>query len=472
MYQRDNGIVEFDSDVCIGCKACLQACPYDAIYIDPDSHTAAKCHFCGHRVDAGLEPACVVVCPEHAILAGDLDDPHSEISQVLAKNSVTVRKPEQGTSPKLFYIQGNEVGLHPSFLSQTENDYLFADRVSEQHPSDDRDHSSSTRTSYSGASLRAPQQQGLPSEGPVHFGGRSAGHMVQVAYNAQHAIPWHWPIPVYILTKGTAAGIAFILGLGAVLGLFEPSAPAMAVGGAIAVAMMAITLGLLIYDLERPERALYLFIRPQWRSWVARAAWILAAFSLLGGLVWLLEFCSWMGWLNPSVLFWPRALLVGPILVLACLTAVYTAFLFAQAEGRDMWQSQVTPVHMALQSLYMGAGVLLCLGLWLPLEPTLLTVSKTLFIGCVALSGITILGAEFGVARASEQAAQAVHAIKRGRYRVHFWWGGLALGHIAPLLLISAQVPFASLLATIAAGIGLYAYETAYVMAPQHIANS
>ena len=72
MYQRDDGIVEFDPDVCIGCKACLQACPYDAIYIDPESGTAAKCHFCAHRTDLGLEPACVVVCPEHAIVAGDL----------------------------------------------------------------------------------------------------------------------------------------------------------------------------------------------------------------------------------------------------------------------------------------------------------------------------------------------------------------------------------------------------------------
>src|SRR5438093_4212068 len=70
MYQRTDGIVEFDASVCIGCKACLQACPYDAIYIDPDSGTAAKCHYCSHRTDIGLEPACVIVCPTHAIISG------------------------------------------------------------------------------------------------------------------------------------------------------------------------------------------------------------------------------------------------------------------------------------------------------------------------------------------------------------------------------------------------------------------
>ena len=55
----------------------MQACPYDALYIDPATHTAAKCHYCAHRVEVGLEPACVVVCPEQAIVAGDLDDPAS-----------------------------------------------------------------------------------------------------------------------------------------------------------------------------------------------------------------------------------------------------------------------------------------------------------------------------------------------------------------------------------------------------------
>ena len=75
MYQRKDGIVDFNSDRCIGCKACMQACPYDSIYMDPDDGTAAKCHFCAHRTEVGLEPACVIVCPEHAIIAGDLSDP-------------------------------------------------------------------------------------------------------------------------------------------------------------------------------------------------------------------------------------------------------------------------------------------------------------------------------------------------------------------------------------------------------------
>src|ERR1700691_3979314 len=91
MYQRKYGIVDFNSERCIGCKACMQACPYDSIYMDPDDGTAAKCHFCAHRTEVGLEPACVIVCPEHAIIAGDLSDPASEIAELLAREPVRVR---------------------------------------------------------------------------------------------------------------------------------------------------------------------------------------------------------------------------------------------------------------------------------------------------------------------------------------------------------------------------------------------
>ena len=101
LYRRDDGIVDFDGGRCIGCKSCMQACPYDALYIDPATNTAAKCNYCAHRVEVGLEPACVIVCPERAIIAGDLDDPRAPIARLVATEQVQVRKPEQGTRPKL-----------------------------------------------------------------------------------------------------------------------------------------------------------------------------------------------------------------------------------------------------------------------------------------------------------------------------------------------------------------------------------
>ena len=127
MFKRSDGIVDFDSDACIGCKACLQACPYDAIYIDPDSLTAAKCHYCAHRTELGLEPACVVVCPEQAIISGDIDDPQSRIRQLIDNNKVKVRKPESRTKPNLFYIEGSHVTLVPNIAAEKPATYMWSD---------------------------------------------------------------------------------------------------------------------------------------------------------------------------------------------------------------------------------------------------------------------------------------------------------------------------------------------------------
>ncbi|HEY7160737.1 MAG TPA: 4Fe-4S dicluster domain-containing protein, partial [Acidobacteriota bacterium] len=108
LWKRKDGIVDFDGQRCIGCKACMQACPYDALYLNPNTNTAAKCNYCAHRVEVGLQPPCVTVCPEHAIIAGDMHDSETEISQMLSRHQVQVRKAEKGTNPQVFYIEGDE----------------------------------------------------------------------------------------------------------------------------------------------------------------------------------------------------------------------------------------------------------------------------------------------------------------------------------------------------------------------------
>src|SRR5260370_13235764 len=83
LYRRSDGIIDFDNQRCIGCKSCMQACPYDALYIDPNLNTAAKCNFCAHRVEAKLEPACVIVFPTQANLARGLDEPASPLCRTV-----------------------------------------------------------------------------------------------------------------------------------------------------------------------------------------------------------------------------------------------------------------------------------------------------------------------------------------------------------------------------------------------------
>jgi Fe-S-cluster-containing dehydrogenase component/formate-dependent nitrite reductase membrane component NrfD len=481
MYQRADGIVEFDSSVCIGCKACMQACPYDAIYIDPESHTAAKCHYCAHRTDIGLEPACVVVCPEHAIIAGDINDPHSEISRMLARNQVTVRKPEQGTAPKLFYIDGADVALHPTATERTPETFLWADVLPLHETGHGRNGEgargrqgdAATRHS-NGTPIRTPQTQGQPWNGPIQFGAKMAEQMVQVSYNAQHKIPWHWPVPAYLVTKGIGAGLFMLLSLGIGLNLFPADGLTNVVAGFLALLFIGMTTGLLVYDLDRPERFLYILLRPQWKSWLARGAVLLIGFTVVGGLWWLFELGGYLfNYDNPLL----RALFLWVGLPFAVGAAVYTAFLFAQAEGRDLWQSPLLPFHLVVQAFMAGSGAMLIVDLFLDMPAELTRVTGIVLATAVLIDLFVTLVGEFSIPHASEIAARAAHAISHGQYKNHFWVGSIGLGHVVPLaaLLLGWLVGGTAVLgalAGLAAIVGLYLYEYAFVMAPQEIQNS
>ena len=135
-YKRPDGIVEIDYNACIGCRYCLPACPYGARTADfgefftlgtPKVETyetqpnfeygrqwnregnkspignARKCHFCIHRLEAGMLPACVTTCIGYATYFGDTNDPESLVSELIAKPNVMRLKEELGTKPKVYY---------------------------------------------------------------------------------------------------------------------------------------------------------------------------------------------------------------------------------------------------------------------------------------------------------------------------------------------------------------------------------
>jgi Fe-S-cluster-containing dehydrogenase component/formate-dependent nitrite reductase membrane component NrfD len=460
MYQRADGIVEFDPDRCIGCKACLQACPYDAIYIDPDTGTAAKCHYCAHRVEMSLEPACVVVCPEHAIISGDMDDPLSEISRMLAREQVTVRKPEQGTAPKLFYVDGDAAAMVPTATERAPVSFAAADVTAARGGGSDAG--------------RAPGGQGTPAGGPIHVGGgRMAGELLQASYNAQHKVPWHWPVPAYLVTKGIAAGLFLLLAMGDLLGLVLYDARAYVVMGFLSLLFLGVTTGLLVYDLERPERFLTVLTRAQWSSWLARGAFLLVGFSLLASAWWVAELAAWMGWpgAGPAEALRAWAFWLGA--PLATGVAVYTAFLFGQAEGRDLWQSPLLPAHLLVQAFLAGSALILWWQPLLDLPGGLVDLARIALVASLVADVIMIVGGELGMAHASGDAALAAHDITRGRFRVVFLLGVLFLGHAVPLaLLVWYAGPATASAAGLATLVGLYLYEHAFVMAPQDIPNS
>ena len=102
--QREDGVVWVDPDKCIGCKACVLACPYDARTPNQETGVVNKCDFCIDRVEEGLEPYCVKTCHQRARIFGDLDDPNSEVSKLVNKYNVRQLLPELGTEPHVFYI--------------------------------------------------------------------------------------------------------------------------------------------------------------------------------------------------------------------------------------------------------------------------------------------------------------------------------------------------------------------------------
>ncbi len=102
--KRPDGTVVVDNSVCIGCGYCVQACPYDARFINEETHTADKCTFCLHRLQAGLLPACVETCVTGARVFGDLNDPESSVAKLIASQPVQVLKKSAGTVPQVYYI--------------------------------------------------------------------------------------------------------------------------------------------------------------------------------------------------------------------------------------------------------------------------------------------------------------------------------------------------------------------------------
>jgi len=429
MFKRNDGIVDFDKSICIGCKACMAACPYDAIFINPDDHSAEKCNFCAHRIDMQLEPACVVVCPTQAILVGDLNDPDSYVTQIVNRDAVAVRRPEKETLPKLFYKGAHQATLDPLAAKRPEG----------------------------GLFMWSEQQEGpgFVTSGNPNFNNSSAAALL--SYDVAHSIPWDWRVSLYTWTKGIASGVYLIACLLVLLGVLNVNsslwlwATPILSGG-----FLAITGALLLWDLEHPERFFLIFTRPQWRSWLVKGAFIIAGYTL----VLLLHFiASWVG--STSFQSW---LMIAGVPV-ALLTAVYTAYLFAQAKARDMWQNPLLPPHLVLQAALLGSAILL------PLSRN----ESMLLLWILAISSavhLLMVWGEVSLTHPTAHARLAIWEMVRGRYRNDFWFGiALSLaGGLLPLLAVLGVLTVPIGIGGVPlALIGLMLFENAYVQAAQSV---
>ena len=425
MHRRPDGIVDFDKSICIGCKACMAACPYDAIFINPDDHSAEKCNFCAHRIDVGLEPACVVVCPTEAILVGDLNDPDSKVNQLVHREPVAVRRPEKDTNPKLFYKGVHQATLDPIAARRPEGDlFMWSEQSSGPHS----------------------VVSGQPAAGPANSSAAAI-----LAYDVAHSIPWDWRVSAYTLTKGIASGayvVPALLLLAGVIGelslLWRWAAPV------VAALFLAVTGVLLIWDLEHPARFYMIFTRPQWRSWLVRGAFIIAGYGAVLGAHFAAELIGASGVTRP--LIWAG-------LPLAVMTAVYTAYLFAQSKARDLWQNPLLPAHFLVQAVLGGSAALAVFAaVWEPaaLRPLLWTLA-----GSSLVHLLLVLG-EVTLSHPTAHARLAAWEMVRGRYGRYFRVSVV-------LLALTIAAPWIGVLAAPLAIVGLFAHEHAYVQAGQAV---
>ena len=427
LFRAANGVVDFNDENCIGCKGCMNACPYDAIYINPATNTAHKCNFCNHRIEQDLEPSCVVVCPTNAIKVADLDDPSDETTRIIARNDTAVRAPQQRTLPKVHYLGADQASLDPLRTAIADDGMIWADTTA-AHPTVASDaHGVTARTTYTTA----------------------------------HETTWKAKVSSYLVTKAIAAGVMIVAAVLVLLGHSDSQAAVGVMPPLVAGFFLAVTGGLLVGDLRRPERFYYLLTRANRRSWLVKGAWVLGAFAVI---------CA--AWFVAGVAGSSIAVqvLAAPAALLGAATAGYTAMLFGQCEGRDLWQTPLLLPTLLAQAAVAGGAAYAAADLFMDI-PAPDAARWTLLAGVVA-AGL-LIAAEI-TSRGTAHVEAAVSAMTRGRYARRFWLGGVVLGLVVPGLAVGialaadtgSAVPAVAGLAAVA---GMWFYEDSFVRAGQSV---
>ncbi len=262
--QRADGIVTIDYDLCIGCMYCDVACPYQARFKIDEAHrayepkpllseitredparlsVAQKCTYCSDRIDDGIAhgltpgidppatPACVNSCIADALHFGDLDDPNSNVSQMLRQQKHFQMHVELETAPGFYYLYDKADAAGPAGLSSTED---------------------------SGEPVRSSPPERVRSRGVEPW----------------HQEHWNWKAVGNFAFGGAGSALFALTTLANFYG-----AP-LTLSGLAAIGMVGLGLMMVLWKIGRPLRAAYVLLQP-WRSWMSREAWIAGPFFLL-----------------------------------------------------------------------------------------------------------------------------------------------------------------------------------------------
>jgi hypothetical protein len=176
------------------------------------------------------------------------------VSQIVNREAVSVRRPEKETLPKLFYKGAHQATLDPLAARRPEG----------------------------GLFMWSEQQESSSQvvSGNPNFNNSSAAALL--SYDVAHAIPWDWKVSLYTWTKGIAAGVYLVAALLVLFGFIAVNNSIwLWATPIVSGAFLAITGGLLIWDLEHPERFYLIFTRSQWHSWLVKGAFIIAGYTMV-----------------------------------------------------------------------------------------------------------------------------------------------------------------------------------------------
>jgi predicted membrane protein len=268
-------------------------------------------------------------------------------------------------------------------------------------------------------------------------------------------------VVTYLWAKGLGGGALFVAALAVILGI-RLGAAGDVVAPILAAAGAGLTGVLLVWDLKRPDRFYFLFTKGNHRSWlvlggyclllfgIAAVAWFVAGVFGLDGLM------AWLSWL---------------VLIPSALVAGYTAFLFGQAEGRDLWQSRWLLPHLLAQALMVGAGAMAIVALLAGVvDDGVALIARCLLAG--ALLHLVITALDLGGGHPTRNAEVAAHVIVRGRYARLFWFASvvpIVIGLLLAAVSWNGDAAWSVALGGLVVQPALLVYETVFVRAAQDV---
>ena len=355
---------------------------------------------------------------------------------MISRNDVAVRAPEQNTKPKVFYKGADQAALDPTRTAIANDGMIWAD-TTPNHPSV-----------------------------PVTLGKKPTeldGVVARTAYTVSHKPTWGQMVSGYLVTKAVAGGAMMIAALQVLLGNADAQASVGIMAPIVATIFLVITSGLLIGDLKQPKRFYYLLTKGNFSSWLVKGAYVLMAFGLVTA-VWFIA-----GLVESESLL--QALAV-PAAITGAATAGYTAFLFAQCEGRDLWQTPLLLPMLLARAVVAGASAWLIADLFIEV-PSPDALRWALIGGVVAVLALSWMEA---VGSHSRHVEIAVHNMVSGKHSSLFW-GGIIFGVIIPLVLGIVALSVSSATAAVSVGaiaglfalLGMFMSETAFVRAGQSV---